>query len=568
MSAFQLPIALLDRKEPLDSALINDLELLDSDGESLFSHVLGPSEGLGARTFKHWSQYYTSDRRFLRDSQRLVSGRLPAPVSSEIEADIVDLWDQLERRDAAGDVDDFHSRFQFIDFRPLKWMNMHPFFLTMLSAYNIGSPLLSLATPIFIMLVPFVILRMRSSSISMTGYLEVLRIAMRNHALGKIFDIGSASLQQKFYIALSLGFYALQVYQNIRSCIQFCSNLTTVRRHVRATKSFLHSWLARAKAFESRLSRLRSYSMFLERQRSVMTAAQMLHDRLPDLYDTDRFLTKAKGIGHTMQAFYLVHQDPTVRYVLGYSLDWCGYVENLREIKNKVSLKQLQKCKLSLSKTRFDNAFFPSAGLDAVRNSYGLDKHILVTGPNAAGKTTLLKATLFNVLLSQQIGHGFYSKAVIAPYDKIHCYINIPDTGGRDSLFQAEARRCRNILKEIESLPKGTRHFCVFDELYSGTNPYEAIGSAEAFLRFIGDNPNVSFVMTTHFLELCARLDSHKRISNRHMGASCDEEGMHYSYKLQRGISNVRGGVEVLRELEYPASVVSQAAKVVSALSL
>ena len=144
---------------------------------------------------------------------------------------------------------------------------------------------------------------------------------MRNHALGKLFDIGSASLQQKFYIALSLGFYVLQVYQNIRSCIQFCSNLTTVRRHVRATKSFLHSWLARAKAFESRLSRLRSYSMFLERQKSVMTAAQMLHDRLPDLYDTDGFLTKSKGIGHTMQAFYLVHQDPTVRYVLGYSLD-------------------------------------------------------------------------------------------------------------------------------------------------------------------------------------------------------------------------------------------------------
>ena len=568
MSAFQLPIALLDRKQQLDSALVDDLELLDDDGQGLFSHVLGPNEGIGARTFKHWSQYYTADRQFLRDSQRLVAGRLPAPIPPTTEADVLSLWDQLEQRDAAGDVDDFHSRFQFIDFGPLKWVNMQPAFLTMLSAYNIGSPLLSLATPIFIMLVPFVILRIRSSSISMAGYLEVLRIAMRNHTLGKLFDLGSASLQQKFYIALSLGFYVLQVYQNVRSCMQFCSNLTIVRRHVRATKSFLHDWLERARLFASRLGRLKSHAMFLERQQSVMTAAQLLHERLPDLDDADGFWAKAKGIGHTMQAFYLVHQDPTVRYVLGYSLDWCGYVENLREIKRRVSLKQLQKCKLSSSRTRFDNAFFPSAGLDAVRNSYGLDKHILVTGPNAAGKTTLLKATLFNVLLSQQIGHGFYSSAVVAPYDKIHCYINIPDTGGRDSLFQAEARRCRNILAEIESLPKGTRHFCVFDELYSGTNPYEAIGSAEAFLRFIGENPNVSFVMTTHFLELCARLGSHKRISNRHMEARCDDDGMHYSYKLERGISKVRGGVEVLRELEYPDTVVREAAKVVAALSL
>ena len=570
-SSFQLPIGYLKRKEKLDVALIDDLELLRTDeGEpSLYSHVLGEKTGLGARTFNLWACHYTADRQFIRDTQRLVSGRVPDPLPSTTEQEVCDLWTQMEARAAAGaDVDDFHSQYQFIDWGSLRWLNMQPLFLAMLSLYNIGSPILSLATPIFIMLVPFVVLRLRKSAVSMAEYMEILRIAMRSHALGKLFDLGSASLQQKAYIAVSLAFYVLQVYQNVRSCIQFCTNLSTVRRHVRATKTFLHDWTERAQAMEKRLAGLKSYAPFLSQQRRWVAAARSLDARLPALDHKDDWWSKLSKIGSTMQAFYAVHQDPEVRHVLAYALDWCGYVENLRQIQSRVRPGCLQKCKLSRAKTKFSDAYFPTAGPDAVRNSYSLDKHLLVTGPNAAGKTTILKATLFNVLLSQQIGYGFYAKALIAPYDRIHCYINIPDTGGRDSLFQAEARRCRDILGDIEALPPRTRHFCVFDELYSGTNPYEAIGSAEAFLRYIGDRPEGSFIMTTHFLELCSRLAAHKRVANHHMEAACREGGMTYTYKLGEGISRVRGGVEVLRGLDYPEKVVEEAALAVSTLSL
>ena len=87
---------------------------------------------------------------------------------------------------------------------------------------------------------------------------------------------------------------------------------------------------------------------------------------------------------------------------------------------------------------------------------------MIVTGPNAAGKTTLLKSVILNLLLTQQFGVGFYKKAIIKPYDYIYCYLNIPDTSGRDSLFQAEARRCKEILGTIEK-HKNKRHFCIFD---------------------------------------------------------------------------------------------------------
>jgi DNA mismatch repair ATPase MutS len=55
---------------------------------------------------------------------------------------------------------------------------------------------------------------------------------------------------------------------------------------------------------------------------------------------------------------------------------------------------------------------------------------------------------------------------------------------------------------------------------------------------------------------------------NKHMSATCGEEGMVYTYKMQEGVSKVKGGVEVLRELEYPESVLKAAETTVSELCI
>jgi hypothetical protein len=61
--------------------------------------------------------------------------------------------------------------------------------------------------------------------------------------------------------------------------------------------------------------------------------------------------------------------------------------------------------------------------------------------------------------------------------------LNIPDTSGRDSLFQAEARRCKEIIDIIdEPLLTDARHFCIFDELFSGTIAAEATSASYGFL--------------------------------------------------------------------------------------
>ena len=192
-----------------------------------------------------------------------------------------------------------------------------------------------------------------------------------------------------------------------------------------------------------------------------------------------------------------------------------------------------------------------------VKNNIKLNNNIIITGPNAAGKTTLLKSVLYNIILSQQIGCGFYSKADLKVYDYIHCYINIPDTSDRDSLFQAECRNCKNILDKILENPD-KNHFCVFDELYSGTNPYEAIASGYSYLDYISKYKNINFVLTTHYIKLCKLLKS-KTNNNHYMEINTSDISSNYTYtyKLVPGISEIKGGIKVLKDLEYPETIVN-----------
>ena len=167
-------------------------------------------------------------------------------------------------------------------------------------------------------------------------------------------------------------------------------------------------------------------------------------------------------------------------------------------------------------------------------------------------KVIIIKA---NLILSQQLGSGFYDRAKINPYHHFHCYINIPDTCDRDSLFQAEARRCLEILREIKDT--GRRAFVIFDELYSGTNPEEATKTGYAFLNYLSEYKNVDFILTTHYLNVCKNFSKSKHTSNYKMDVSINEDGtFNYHYNIKKGISKIKGATRVLKDMNYPKEII------------
>jgi len=285
-------------------------------------------------------------------------------------------------------------------------------------------------------------------------------------------------------------------------------------------------------------------------------------------------IKKIGEIGHILKTFYEIYDDKTYEDAIMYSFGFNGYIdcivglqENIKEgkinftqftnddVKNKDKSKIKNKNK---NQNIFKNSYYACLkDKKHVKNTIKLNKNIIISGPNASGKTTIIKSTLINIIVSQQFGCGFYDSALLKPYDNIHCYLNIPDTSGRDSLFQAEARRCKEIIDIIdEDLKRNERHFCAFDELYSGTNPEEATISAIAFMKYIIKNKNVNSILTTHFIDVCKNLDKHKMIENHYMETNKNGHKLEYLYEMKKGISKVKGGINVLYEMNYPSEII------------
>jgi DNA mismatch repair ATPase MutS len=159
------------------------------------------------------------------------------------------------------------------------------------------------------------------------------------------------------------------------------------------------------------------------------------------------------------------------------------------------------------------------------------------------------------VILTQQFGCGFYDSAKLKPYKYIHCYLNIPDTSGRDSLFQSEARRCKEILDIIDDNKKDS-HLCVFDELYSGTNPDEAVIGSTAFMEYLAKNKYVTSMLTTHFIRVCEKLENNTNLTNYHMDVTKKNNKITYNYLFKKGISKIKGGLNVLYDMNYPKEII------------
>lgn len=561
MTYFKLPITYTNECHNIDDALINDLELLNKE-HSLYKKIFNPKSKLGEKMINLWAKHYTTNNKYLEDTQTLIKKEIPQMKTVETSE-----YELLERIQSTKTNDpDFHEKYNYIEWKYLQNLNNNSVCMQWMSVYNMLSPVLTLTMPILFLILPFLIIKLQGQSVSFSNYVELLKIMFKKHQIGKLFNIHSVPWDQRIYILISLFFYVIQIYQNIRSCIRFVKNIKSIHKDLFLIRKHIDDSIIAINDFDLQCTNIESYEEFANDLRSQLIVLERFKIELDSVIPNKLTFTKISNIGQTMKCYYMLHNNQSYKNAIQYSYDFWGYIDILNGIKENVNTQYLGKCKFG-NKTKFNKAFYPITHNKPVKNSYNLNKQLLITGPNAAGKTTILKTTLFNILISQQIGYGCYKSATICPYHKIHCYINIPDTSNRDSLFQAEARRCKDILDNIKN--DKIRHFCVFDELFSGTNPYEAIGSAVSFLRYLNKYKNVSFLITTHYLDICNNLRNDTKTHNCNMKINKKDTGEFvYTYKLVRGISEVKGGIKVLNDLEYPKEIVENTNKLIEQLSI
>jgi DNA mismatch repair ATPase MutS len=342
------------------------------------------------------------------------------------------------------------------------------------------------------------------------------------------------------------------------SCISFYKNINKITLFIKQLKQYLSNTFETYDTFLQHIKDLKTYDSFYQTIVNNKTELQKLYEKLNLVIETSHTAIKINQIGYIMKIYYSLFNNDNYNGSLYYSFGLYGYIENINNLNHLYNNKNINKCKFTNKNTKFKNAYYASLiNNNPVKNTYSIKKNKVITGPNAAGKTTILKSTLFNVICSQQFGMGFYSSASLNPYNYLHSYLNIPDTSGRDSLFQAEARRCKEIIKEIDSNEKKS-HFCIFDELYSGTNPEDATDSATLFIKYLS-NKNVSFMLTTHYVDICENIKKIKKsnLENSCMKINKSNNSIEYTYKLIKGVSKIKGGKQILIDLGYPDEIIN-----------
>jgi DNA mismatch repair ATPase MutS len=94
-------------------------------------------------------------------------------------------------------------------------------------------------------------------------------------------------------------------------------------------------------------------------------------------------------------------------------------------------------------------------------------------------------------------------------------------------------------------------HLCIFDELYSGTNPSDAVMCATLYLNSMNKfKEKVDYLITTHYVDLCKSFETNKQLYNMKMKVIEKEESIEYLYKLIEGISTINGGKYILKQLD------------------
>jgi len=567
---FKIPIFFNEDTKILDSNVINDLELVTTKEENeqpIYNHIFKPTVKTDFKILEQMSKYYTTNKKHLIETQNTIENIDLSEtnlIKNKYSIDNFELTKTIDNWSEIRGETGFYEKYFYIDWEFAKHLNNNPAFLQLKSITSFVSPLISLCVPIIILILPFFILKIKGISISLQTYINILKELIANHAITKIFtEFHEVSNGQKIYLIVSSALYLFSIYQNILSCIRFYSNMKKIHDYLEQFKKYTCYTIDAMKYYISKTKDFVSSSAF---NKSLETHINVLSNFYEDLRNISPFkfsVIKFLEMGHIMKTFYQVYENEIYSNSIVFSFGFNSYFNMILTYKGEVEAGLINKATYADKNTNkkknpiFKKMYYPkfiSNYSEAIKNDCDLKKNMIITGPNASGKTTTLKSVLINILLSQQFGYGCFDSLVLKPYDNIHCYLNIPDTSGRDSLFQAEARRCKNIIDKVDSLESET-HFCIFDELYSGTNPEEAVSSANAFLEYLSKKPNVCYILTTHYIKLCKRLSNVKTVTNYHMNTEKKNNKLVYKYTLGKGISTVKGGIKVLRDMNYPEEI-------------
>ncbi|MDX9918935.1 MAG: DNA mismatch repair protein MutS [Paludibacter sp.] len=189
---------------------------------------------------------------------------------------------------------------------------------------------------------------------------------------------------------------------------------------------------------------------------------------------------------------------------------------------------------------------------------------IIITGPNMAGKSALLRQTALITLMAQIGCFVPVESAKIGVVDKIFTRVGASDNISQgESTFMVEMNEAASILNNLSG-----RSLILFDELGRGTSTYDGISIAWAIVEYIHEHPNAhaKTLFATHYHELNEMEKSFSRIKNYNVSVKEVDKKIIFLRKLVRGGSEHSFGIHVAKMAGMPQSIVKRSEQILKEL--
>lgn len=194
-----------------------------------------------------------------------------------------------------------------------------------------------------------------------------------------------------------------------------------------------------------------------------------------------------------------------------------------------------------------------------VPNDITLDQRgarlMLVTGPNMAGKSTLMRMVALLVIMAQAGGFVPAATARIGRVDRVYTRVGASDDVARGaSTFMVEMRETATILRGAT-----TRSLVLFDEIGRGTSTFDGLAIAWAVAEYLHDVVKARAMFATHYHELCALAESRPHAVNVNVSARESGDDIVFLHKLAEGGASRSYGVAVARLAGLPEPLLARA---------
>jgi DNA mismatch repair protein MutS len=187
---------------------------------------------------------------------------------------------------------------------------------------------------------------------------------------------------------------------------------------------------------------------------------------------------------------------------------------------------------------------------------------LIITGPNMAGKSTVMRQVALICLLSQMGSFVPARRARLGLVDRIFTRVGASDNLARgESTFMVEMRETASILRNATP-----RSLVVLDEIGRGTATYDGISIAWAVAEYLHDRVGCKTLFATHYHELCALAASHPRVRNVSVAVREWQGEIVFLHRLVEGGASRSYGIEVARLAGLPPQVVGRARDILALL--